>query len=80
MVAARGVPGNGSLLDLAAGWRHGNRAGGQRYGGRGLEIAVLSPDYAAQPAAKEAIDLFEAAAEANGHTVTSSTRTATTPR
>jgi ribose transport system substrate-binding protein len=35
-----------------------------------LEIAVLSPDYAAQPAAKEAIDLFEAAAVANGHTVT----------
>ena len=35
-----------------------------------LEIAVLSPDYAAQPAAKEAIDFFEAAAEAHGHTVT----------
>ncbi len=35
-----------------------------------LEIAVLSPDYAAQPAAKEAIDLFEAAAEAHGHAVT----------
>ncbi len=35
-----------------------------------LDIAVLSPDYAAQPAAKEAIDLFEAAAEAHGHTVT----------
>ena len=35
-----------------------------------LAIAVLSPDYAAQPAAKEAIDLFEAAAEAHGHTVT----------
>ena len=35
-----------------------------------LEIAVLSPDYAAQPAAKEAIDLFEAAAEDHGHTVT----------
>ena len=31
---------------------------------------MLSPDYAAQPAAKEAIDLFETAAEANGHTVT----------
>jgi ribose transport system substrate-binding protein len=39
-------------------------------GAEALEIAVLSPDYAAQPAAKEAIDLFEAAAEANGHTVT----------
>ncbi len=38
--------------------------------GEALDIAVLSPDYAAQPAAKEAIDLFEAAAEANGHTVT----------
>ena len=38
--------------------------------GEALEIAVLSPDYAAQPAAKEAIDLFEAAATANGHTVT----------
>jgi ribose transport system substrate-binding protein len=38
--------------------------------GEPLEIAVLSPDYAAQPAAKEAIDLFEAAAEADGHTVT----------
>lgn len=35
-----------------------------------LEIAVLSPDYSAQPASKEAIDLFEAAAEAHGHTVT----------
>jgi ribose transport system substrate-binding protein len=35
-----------------------------------LDIAVLSPDYSAQPAAKEAIDLFEAAAEAHGHTVT----------
>lgn len=35
-----------------------------------LDIAVLSPDYAAQPAAKEAIDLFEAAAEAHGHAVT----------
>ena len=35
-----------------------------------LDIAVLSPDYAAQPAAKEAIDLFEAAAEAHGHSVT----------
>jgi ribose transport system substrate-binding protein len=38
--------------------------------GEPLEIAVLSPDYAAQPASKEAIDLFQAAAEANGHTVT----------
>ena len=35
-----------------------------------LQIAVLSPDYSAQPAAKEAIDLFQAAAEANGHAVT----------
>jgi len=35
-----------------------------------LEIAVLSPDYAAQPAAKEAIDSFQAAAEAHGHSVT----------
>jgi ribose transport system substrate-binding protein len=35
-----------------------------------LDIAVLTPDYAAQPAAKEAIDLFEAAAEAHGHSVT----------
>ena len=34
-----------------------------------LEIAVLSPDYSAQPASKEAIDLFEAAAEAHGHSV-----------
>ncbi len=43
---------------------------GSAESGEALEIAVLSPDYAAQPAAKEAIDLFEAAAEAHGHTVT----------
>lgn len=35
-----------------------------------LTIAVLSPDYSAQPAAKEAIDLFVAEAEGRGHTVT----------
>jgi len=34
-----------------------------------LTIAVLSPDYAAQPAAKEAIDLFMSGAEERGHTV-----------
>ena len=42
----------------------------RRVAAEALEIAVLTPDYAAQPAAKEAIDLFEAAAEAHGHTVT----------
>lgn len=35
-----------------------------------LNIAVISPDYAAQPAAKEAIDDFTEQAEARGHTVT----------
>jgi ribose transport system substrate-binding protein len=35
-----------------------------------LQIAVLSADYSAQPASKEAIDLFQAAAEAHGHSVT----------
>lgn len=34
-----------------------------------LDIAVISPDYSAQPASKEAIDLFASAAEANGHSV-----------
>jgi ribose transport system substrate-binding protein len=33
-------------------------------------IAVISPDYAAQPAAKEAIDLFIAQAKSEGYTVT----------
>lgn len=35
----------------------------------GKSLAVLSPDYSAQPAAKEAIDLFVAEAEARGHEV-----------
>ena len=66
----RGLPG-----DVGAGVeqhrRHGERAVRELTpSGEALEIAVLSPDYAAQPAAKEAIDLFEAAAEAHGHTVT----------
>ncbi len=38
--------------------------------GPGRTIAVITPDYAAQPAAKEAIDLFRAEAEARGYTVT----------
>jgi ribose transport system substrate-binding protein len=33
-------------------------------------IAIITPDYAAQPAAKEAIDLFQAEAEARGYEVT----------
>jgi ribose transport system substrate-binding protein len=33
-------------------------------------IAVITPDYAAQPAAKEAIDLFQAEAESRGYDVT----------
>jgi ribose transport system substrate-binding protein len=47
----------------------GSAPAGSETTGEALEIAVLSPDYAAQPAAKEAIDLFEAAATANGHSV-----------
>ena len=43
-----------------------------------LEIAVLSPDYAAQPAAKEAIDSFEAAAEAMATPMTVVDTTVTT--
>jgi ribose transport system substrate-binding protein len=38
--------------------------------GAGRTIAIISPDYAAQPAAKEAIDLFRAAAETHGYQVT----------
>ena len=38
--------------------------------GAGKTIAVISPDYAAQPAAKEAIDLFMAEAQGRGYTVT----------
>lgn len=37
--------------------------------GVGKSIAIISPDYAAQPAAKEAIDLFKAEAEARGYAV-----------
>jgi ribose transport system substrate-binding protein len=37
--------------------------------GAGKTIKVISPDYAAQPAAKEAIDDFMAVAEARGYTV-----------
>jgi ribose transport system substrate-binding protein len=33
-------------------------------------IAIITPDYAAQPAAKEAIDLFQAEAESRGYEVT----------
>jgi ribose transport system substrate-binding protein len=33
-------------------------------------IAIITPDYAAQPAAKEAIDLFQAEAEARGYDTT----------
>ena len=36
--------------------------------GAGKTIFIVSPDYAAQPAAKEAIDQFVAAAEARGYT------------
>jgi len=38
--------------------------------GAGKWIEVISPDYATQPAAKEAIDRFQAAAEAQGYRVT----------
>ena len=38
--------------------------------GAGKTIAVITPDYATQPAAKEAIDRFQAAAEAQGYQVT----------
>ena len=37
--------------------------------GAGKTIKIISPDYAAQPAAKEAIDDFTAAATARGYTV-----------
>jgi ribose transport system substrate-binding protein len=37
--------------------------------GEGKTIAVITPDYAAQPAAKEAIDLFETIAEERGYDV-----------
>jgi ribose transport system substrate-binding protein len=37
--------------------------------GAGKWIQVISPDYAAQPAAKEAIDLFMAEAQGRGYTV-----------
>lgn len=37
--------------------------------GVGKSIAIITPDYAAQPAAKEAIDLFKAEAEARGYAV-----------
>jgi ribose transport system substrate-binding protein len=37
--------------------------------GEGKTIAVITPDYAAQPAAKEAIDLFETVAEERGYDV-----------
>ncbi len=38
--------------------------------GAGKTIAVITPDYAAQPAAKEAIDDFTTVAKAEGYTVT----------
>lgn len=38
--------------------------------GAGRTIAIITPDYAAQPASKEAIDLFKGDAEARGYTVT----------
>jgi ribose transport system substrate-binding protein len=38
--------------------------------GAGKTIAVITPDYAAQPAAKESIDAFKTLAEAEGYTVT----------
>jgi ribose transport system substrate-binding protein len=38
--------------------------------GAGKTIAVITPDYAAQPAAKEAIDRFQNAAQAQGYQVT----------
>ncbi len=38
--------------------------------GAGRWIAVITPDYAAQPAAKEAIDRFQTAAEGAGYRVT----------
>jgi ribose transport system substrate-binding protein len=43
---------------------------GQETTGDGRTIAIITPDYAAQPAAKEAIDLFKAEAEARGYTTT----------
>lgn len=38
-------------------------------GGEGKTIAIVSPYYSDQPATKEVVDAFTAAAEANGHTV-----------
>jgi len=38
--------------------------------GDGKTIAIVSPYYSDQPATKEVVDAFTAAAEANGHTVT----------
>ena len=58
--AAGGVPGHVGSWISAAGRRHGMPRRYEDTTGEALEIAVLSPDYAAQPAAKEAIDLFEA--------------------
>ena len=49
--------------------------------GAGKTIAVITPDYATQPAAKEAIDRFQAAAEAQGYEVDGGRyQLATTPR
>ena len=36
----------------------------------GANVAIISPYYGSQPATKEVVDAFKAAAEANGHTVT----------
>jgi ribose transport system substrate-binding protein len=38
--------------------------------GEGKTIAIVTPDYAAQPASKEAIDLFTTEAESRGYNVT----------
>jgi len=46
----------------------GDDEGGSEGGGK--TIAIVSPYYSDQPATKEVVDAFTAAAEANGHTVT----------
>jgi len=48
----------------------GDDDGGSSGEAGGAKVAIISPYYGSQPATKEVVDAFKAAAEANGHVVT----------
>ena len=70
MAAACGSDDTSSVSSDAPPESSGSASSEPVAGGGGKTIAVLSPDYSAQPAAKTAVDAFVAEAESRGHTAT----------